>query len=140
MLIEIVSKHYFNQISYPYWFVSDSNRLLPLLIAVCSFMWFKDLKIPYSKWINAIGGATFGVLLIHANSNAMRQWLWKETVDCTGHYAGSVLWVLGYAVVSVLIIFIICAGIDWFRGKYIEPYYLKKAEQAILKLTSLIKR
>ncbi len=105
----------------PYFFVSDSNKFLSLAIAVSSFMYFKDLKIPYSRFINAVGATTFGVLLIHANSDTMRQWLWKETVDCVGHFGDSVLWTLGYAVVSVLAIFIICAVIDWLRGKYIEP-------------------
>lgn len=108
----------------PYYLMADSNKILPLLISVSSFMYFKDLKIPHSKWINAVGGATFGVLLIHANSDTMRQWLWKETVDCMGHFGTSVVWTVGYASISVLVIFIICAGIDWFRGKYIEPHIL----------------
>ena len=108
----------------PYHFVADSNKIMPILTAVASFMYFKDLKIPQSKLINAIGGATFGVLLIHANSDAMRQWLWKETFDCVGHFSSSLLWTLGYAIISVLLIFIVCAGIDWFRGKYIEPHLI----------------
>ena len=117
----------------PYTFVADSNKIIPLLTAVSSFMYFKDLKIPQSKLINAIGGATFGVLLIHANSDAMRQWLWKETVDCVGHFGSSLLWTLGYAIISVLLIFIVCVGIDWFRGKYIEPhlmsFFMEKSRQ-----------
>lgn len=108
----------------PYFFVADSNKLLPILIAVSSFMYFKDLKIPHSRLINAIGGATFGVLLIHSNSDTMRQWLWRDTVDCIGHFGGDLIWVLTYAILSVLIIFVVCAGIDWFRGIFIEPYYL----------------
>ena len=117
----------------PYFLVSDSNKIIPIMTAVASFMYFKDLKIPQSKLINAIGGATFGVLLIHANSDAMRQWLWKETVDCVGHFGSSLLWTLGYAIISVLLIFIVCVGIDWFRGKYIEPhlmsFFMEKSRQ-----------
>ncbi len=105
----------------PYFFVSDSNKFLAVAIAVCSFMYFKDLKIPYSRFINLVGASTFGVLLIHANSDTMRQWLWRDTVDCIGHFGGSVFWTLGYAMMSVLIIFIICALIDSFRTRYIEP-------------------
>lgn len=59
-------------------FVSDSNTVLALAISICSFMCFKNLKIGYSKLINTIGGSTFGVLLIHANSDVMREWLWKS--------------------------------------------------------------
>ena len=117
-----------------YHFVADSNKLLSIAIALCSFMYFKGLKIPHSRFINAVGASTFGVLLIHANSDAMRQWLWRETVDCMGHFGDSVLWTLGYATISVLIIFTVCSGIDWFRGKYIEPHLLKHTERLILKI------
>lgn len=108
----------------PYIFVADSNKILSVVIAVCSFMYFKDMKIPQSRLINALGASTFGVFLIHANSDAMRQWLWRDTVDCIGHFGDSVLWTFGYASVTVLMIFIVCAGIDWFRAKYIEPIVL----------------
>ncbi len=118
----------------PYYLLSDSNKFLSLAIAVSSFMYFKDLKIPHSKLINALGGASFGVLLIHANSDAMRQWLWHETVDCIGHFGDSILWTLGYAIVSVIIIFIVCAGIEWFRGKYIEPYILIYVDSKLSKI------
>lgn len=126
----------------PYFFIADSNKFLSLAIAVSSFMYFKDLKMPHSRIINAVGGATFGVLLIHANSDTMRQWLWRETVDCVGHFGDSVLWTLGYATVSVLIIFTVCAGIDWFRGRFIEPHLMRmferrlKSMQKRLRLTS----
>ncbi|MDE6007096.1 MAG: acyltransferase [Muribaculaceae bacterium] len=113
----------------PYFFIADSNKLLSVGIAVSSFMYFKDLKLPYSRLINAVGAATFGVLLIHANSEAMRTWLWKETIDTTGHFGDSVMMTLGYAMVSVVLVFVLCAGIDWFRGRLIEPFYIKYAER-----------
>lgn len=109
----------------PFFFISDSNKLLALAIGVSSFMFFKDLKIPYSKLINIIGASTFGVLLIHANSDTMRHWLWQETVDSVGHFTDSVIFSLGYAALSVITIFIVCSGIDWFRGQYIEPNLTK---------------
>lgn len=122
--MELVFKMGYTPKLHPYFFIADSNKFLSLAIAVSSFMYFKDLKIPHSRLINALGGATFGVLLIHANSDAMRHWLWLETVDCIGHFGDSALLTLGYATVSVLIIFIVCAGIEWFRGKFIEPHIL----------------
>ncbi len=105
----------------PYFFVSDSNKFLSVAIAVCSFMYFKDLNIPRSRIINLTGATTFGVLLIHANSDTMRQWLWRATVDCVGHYGDSALYTLGYAMMSVLVIFSICALIDCIRARFIEP-------------------
>lgn len=75
-----------------------------------------------------IGATTCGVLLIHANSDQMRQWLWKETVDCTGHFSGALLPTLGYAFLYVVTIFIVCSALDWARGKYVEPWMMRLLE------------
>ncbi len=73
-------------LSYSFYPLADSNQPLALLTALCLFMWAKDVRMGYHKWINTIASSTFGVLLIHANSNTMRQLLWRDTVDCVGHY------------------------------------------------------
>ena len=70
----------------PYRYVSDSNALLAVLTAICSFMYFKNVHIPQSKFINMIGGSTFGILLIHANSDTMRKWLWVDLRENANHY------------------------------------------------------
>lgn len=67
-------------------------------------MFFKDLKIKQSRTINIIGGSTFGVLCIHANSDTMRKWLWGTVLNVKGAYSlhfenlvlFSILSVLGY--------------------------------------------
>ena len=105
-------------------FVSDSNKIFAVLVAVASFLWFKNMNIAYSKLINAIGASTFGVLLIHANSDAMRQWLWKDTVDCVGHYTLPPLQLALYILSAVLIIFFVCIFIDRIRYYVIEqPFF-----------------
>lgn len=111
-------------------FMMDSNKILPVAVAVSSFLWFKNLKIPQSKLINAIGGSTFGVLLIHANSTAMRQWLWSDTIDCVGHYFLPFWHLVGYSVISVLAIFAACIIIDRLRIRFIEiPFFNKFSDQ-----------
>lgn len=139
LCLVLIYKLGYTSIYAPYFFISDSNKIFSLIIAVTSFMYFKDLKIPHSRLINAIGASTFGVLLIHANSDTMRQWLWRETVDCVGHFGSSVIWTLGYATVSVLIIFILCSGIDWFRGTLIEPIIMSKVKKKIQRIESKFK-
>ena len=126
----------------PYFLLTDSNKIFALTVAVASFMYFKDLEIRHSRIINAIGGATFGVLLIHANSDAMRTWLWRDTVDCVGHYSDSLVSTLSYALLAVIAIFIVCAGIDWVRGKVIEPpilYLYDSFKEKRLRRISIIK-
>lgn len=102
----------------PYRYVSDSNALLAVLTAICSFMYFKNVNIPQSKFINMIGGSTFGVLLIHANSDTMRKWLWVDLLDNANHYQDNVLGLR--PILVVLLIFFVCSIIDILRKKIIE--------------------
>ncbi len=107
-----------------YFFVIDCNKFFALSVAVCSFLWFKNLDIKYSKVINGIGAGTFGVFLIHTNSDAMRQWLWKDTVDCIGHYASLTTGELVlYFICVVLMIFIIGNLIDQLRIATLEKWF-----------------
>lgn len=48
-----------------YFFVSDSNKVLALATGVSLFLFFRSLKLGYSKCINTIAASTFGVLMIH---------------------------------------------------------------------------
>lgn len=114
-----------------YFFVSDSNKILALLTAVTTFTWFKNMKISYSKWINTIASSMFGVLLIHANSNTMRQWLWKDTLQNADHY-GDEHYIL-YAIMCVLIIFVTCIIIDQIRIHTIERYTFKQIDKILNK-------
>ena len=108
-----------------YFFMSDSNKVFAVVVAVSSFISIKNIHIPYNKIINAIGGSTFGVLLIHANSDAMRQWLWKDCFDCVGHYNLTFLQFIGFSIGVVLTIFFSCILIDRIRKKIIEEPFFK---------------
>lgn len=46
---------------------------------------------------------TFGVLLIHANSDVMRKWLWKDLLNNTGMYSSA--WLIVHAFGSVFAFF-----------------------------------
>lgn len=107
----------------PFYFVTDSNAFLAVMTGVLAFLFFKNLKIPYSRLINTIVASTFGVLLIHANSDTMRQRLWKDTLDCVGHYGNQFM--PFYAIGSVLGIFVICIIIDIIRIKLLETPFFK---------------
>ena len=116
----------FNQpVGQSYRFVSDSNKIFAVIVAVCSFLWFKNLNIKYSKIINGFGAGTFGVLLIHANSDAMRKWLWADTVDVIGHYSLPFGNLVFYSVGVVLSIFVVCNLIDQLRIATLESVFLK---------------
>lgn len=114
-------------IKFPYHYISDSNQIISLAIAISSFMLFKNLRIPQSKVINMIASTTFGILLIHANNDSMRQWLWKDMVDCVGHYA-SPLW---YAPLVVLGVFLVCSLFDLIRHETVESLLIDFTEKII---------
>lgn len=59
-----------------YYLVSNPSRLGSLAVGLFAFLTFKNLEIPQSRIINRIAAASFGVLLVHANSLA-RRLLWK---------------------------------------------------------------
>lgn len=101
-----------------YFLVSDSNKVLALTTGITAFMLFKNIKLKQHKWINLIASSTFGVLLIHANSDAMRQWLWKDMLQNVTFYNSSYL--ILHAIISVLVVFVVCTIIDQIRIKLIE--------------------
>jgi len=107
----------------PFAFVTDSNTFLAVAVGVCAFMFFKNIKIKYSRFINTVAASTFGVLCIHANSDTMRRWLWKDTLDNVGHYNSSLMPL--HAIGSVLGIFAVCVVIDIIRINLIEKPFFK---------------
>lgn len=112
---------------FPYWLVSESNAILALAVGISSFMFFKNLRIPNNCFINAVGATTFGVFLIHANSDVMRQWLWNDIVDCVGHYNAPHYII--YTILSVLSIFVLCSLLDWIRIQTLEKYVLEQYDR-----------
>lgn len=105
-----------------YYFLADSNKITALAVAVAVFMFFKNWKIKYNPIINMIGASTYGVLLIHASSDAMRQWLWVDTFKNV-QFFDSPYQVL-HACGTVVIIMAVCTVIDQVRIKVIErPFF-----------------
>ena len=106
-----------------YYFLEDSNKILAVFLAVCAFVVFLNFEIPYSRIINNIAKSTFGVLLIHANSDIMRKWLWTDLLDCTTFYNSSMFFV--HAVCSVIGVYIACVIIELLRIYFIEKPFFK---------------
>ena len=113
----------------PYRLVSDSNALMAVVVSICSFMYFKDLPIKQSKVINTVSASTFGVLLIHANSDTMRQWLWKDTLNNVGQYASDLL--VWFSIGSVLSVFFICIILDYIRIHTFEKWCFRILDKRI---------
>ncbi|WP_314272544.1 acyltransferase family protein [Hoylesella shahii] len=103
-----------------YYFFSDSNKILALLTSVALFLFFKDMKLPQISWVNKIATATFGVLLIHGNSNTMREWLWGDVLKNVSYIIQPLPHMVLHAIASVVAVYVVCVIIDLLRIKYIE--------------------
>ena len=116
-----------------YYFM-EINTILSVVTSVCLFMFFKNYPLKYHKWINSIGASTFGVLLIHANSNTMRQWLWKDTFNNVGYFGKNIYL---HSILSVLLVFFICIMIDQLRLKFIEEPLFKQLDNYMARKKTL---
>lgn len=111
-------------INHTYFFVADSYKILAVVVAICSFFWFKNLDIKQSKVINTIASSTFGVLLIHANSDTMRRWLWRDVLDNVGQYDADFLHLVLTSCGSIVGVFAVCVVLDQVRIHLIEtPFF-----------------
>lgn len=118
----------------PYVFVAYSNTFPAVATGFCSFMFFKNVKMKNSKFVNTVAASAFGVLLIHANSDAMRQWLWVDVLHNVSMYDSA--WLVLHAVASVIAIYVICTAIDYLRIRFIEKPFFKLFDRHFDKLAS----
>ena len=114
-----------------YFFVADSNKILAVITAVSSFITFKNLNLRYIKSINIISSATFGVLLIHANGDAMRNWLWGDVLNNTYYIQTNQAYL--HVIISVLLVYIVCTAIDLLRIYLLEKPFFKWLDNKFLK-------
>lgn len=124
--LAIFSRLLDKNIGLSYFFVSDSNKILALATGISGFLFFKNLKIGYNKVINMIASSTFGVLLIHANSDTMRQWLWHDVCNNIGVYESGNSIV--HAFICVITIYSVCTVIDVCRIKFFEKPFMKRVQ------------
>lgn len=112
---------------FTHFFVSDSNKLLALVTALCAFLYFKNLNIGHSRLINTVAASAFGVLLIHSNSDTMRQWIWLDVFQNVLFYDSKFL--VLHAVGTVVAIYVVCTCIDQLRIKFVETPLFKWIEK-----------
>lgn len=119
------------KLKWMYEWVIDSNALLAVVVSLMLFYGFKNLHIKQSKVINYIASSTFAVLLIHANSDAMRQWLWRDV--CQNVEMIYSPWMPIHAVCCVLGVFVVCVIIDKVRILLIEKPLFVKIDKILAK-------
>lgn len=110
----------------PYFFVSDSHKLLAFSTALFAFLAFKNWRLPPSRFINAVASTTFGVLLIHAASSGMRKWLWQDFIDVPAAYSFSLPHLAAYSLLVVFGVFSVCSALDGLRIRFVERWVFQR--------------
>lgn len=115
----------------------DMQMLPVLLISVFMFIGFLKTDIKYSRLINLVSSATFGVYLIHDNVY-VRSFLW-HTVFNQAYYSDRLL-LLPYSIVAPVAVFIVCTLIELFRIYVLERRYINGVNRLAAFTSSKIDR
>ena len=102
------------------YFVLDANKLGAVLVSVFIFCTFRNLDVPYSKAINLVAQTTFGILMIHANSDAWRTFMWRDLLHVDTSYDLLLPYLALRSVFIVACVFIACSLLDLIRIYFIE--------------------
>lgn len=125
------------------YFVDQSGKAMALAVGLACFLFFRTAPIPQSRPINAVASTTFGVLLVHANSDAMRKVLWQDLLDVPAACALPLPLLVLHAVGSMVSVFAACSLLDWLRLRFVEPRYMAwydANEEKIARAFSLVAR
>jgi hypothetical protein len=96
----------------------NQTTFLQVLLAASTFRLFLALPPFYSSLINKLAGTVLGIYLIHDN-NLIRPFLWHTLFPNVDFLYSE--WYIVFYVFKVLVVFIICAGIEFVRKKFLEP-------------------
>lgn len=122
MWISIIFIDYFylhmgKKANYYYWIV-DSNKISVYILSISIFCLFSTINIEYNRFINYLSSSVFGILLIHANSDTMRQFLWQDLLNNQLFYNSNFL--IFHAIFSIIGVYIVCFFIDRLRIRLFE--------------------
>ena len=107
-----------------YYFTKISSALV-FMSAVCLFMFFKNIKLKESKFINWLGSVSFGVYLFHEHPY-MRNFLWFELFDVNLYTNTIFFGVKGICIVcAIFIVGGLYETVRQFLFKLISNMYLK---------------
>lgn len=105
----------FAQVSvYPF---ASMARFPSLLAAIFLFGIFRNLKMENRQWVNTLASTAFGVYLIHENL-LLNKVIWHR-LFCFDSFVDSPFLIV-YVAFVIIVTFLICAGIDLLRQRFIE--------------------
>ena len=120
--------------TYYYVAVTDCNTLLAACTGLSLFLFFRNLRIKPNRFINAVAATTFGVFCIHACSDTMRQWLWRDTLKNIEYFSRPAGYL--HILAAVAAVFTACALIDALRIRLVEKPFFSALDKKLPGWTS----
>ena len=111
--IPFIENHYEQVFSYPF----VLTRFPALLNAVLVFSFFKNLHIPYNKYLNKIASTTFGIYLVHENL-LLNKIIWHRIFRLDNFTSSQ--WLFLAMLFATIVTFATCSVIDIVRKKMLE--------------------
>ena len=104
-------------------FFADRNALPQLICSCALFLFFAGLRVQPSRLLSALGGASFGVYLIHDHS-LFRPMLWSHWFQVWQAAQSPHFWVT--ALLAPPMIYLGCTLVDLARQRFFEAPLLKR--------------
>lgn len=122
MLAVIMNKATFSLVAMRLTFLDST---VALFLAIGVFLYVISWKTRNSKWINLIASSSLAVYIISDN-NLLRELIWQDIVQArTNALSMSPIVLVGYALCTTSVIYIICTVIDLIKintlDKWIDP-------------------
>lgn len=108
------------------------NSILIIVLSYGLILIFANMKNMSHRFINVISSTGLGIYLIHDN-NYVRSVIWDDIL-CVTKYKYSPYLII-YLLTCVLVVFILCAVVDYLRQKIFEKPILHLIEPSLNRLT-----
>lgn len=109
------------------------RNIVCVLCSISLFCAFKNINIPYNRFINATAGCTLAVYLIHEHI-LVRFSLWNQIIKAPAHVYSN--WFALYAFLSVVIVYVGCCLIEFVKcmiARFIKRQCEKYQERKVWK-------
>lgn len=115
------------------------NALPQLALSIYVFAFFKNIKIENHKIINLLAKSTFAVYLIHMNPILVND-LFYKIIKIQNFYQSNLMVLIGYVILTSIIIYLVCTLIDILRIKFIEEpiFKIKKFDPYFEKIDKIM--
>lgn len=138
-ILSVVVLTYIGRGDARYVLLVDSDKIFAFAVGLLSFLAFKNLPSFHNRMINFLAEGTFAVYLVHTAGSNMLKWLWGDLLHVDDMYFEETPVLILHAIISVILIFIICSVLDVFRRKFIERPLMTYMSMLLPRFRNLLK-